>query len=52
MSLRPLLLLLALVPLAPADGPADNIPEKVRPIPPKGIEVSKADREAIESISA
>ena len=49
MSLRPLLLLvLVLVPFAFADGPADNIPEKVRPIPPAGIEVSKADRAEVD----
>jgi pimeloyl-ACP methyl ester carboxylesterase len=44
-----MLLLLGLVPLALADGPGDNIPEKVRPIPPKGIEIPQADREEIET---
>ena len=43
------LLLLGLASLALADGPSDNIPEKVRPIPPAGIEVSQADREEIET---
>ena len=27
-----------------ADGPADNIPEKVRPVPPPGAEISDAVR--------
>jgi dienelactone hydrolase len=31
-----------------ADGPADNVAEKVRPVPPPGIEVSAADRAALE----
>ncbi len=30
-----------------ADGPADNIPEKVRPVPPPGISVPEADRAAL-----
>jgi hypothetical protein len=32
-----------------ADGPGDNIPDKVRPIPPKGIDVPAADRTDLES---
>ena len=31
-----------------ADGPADNIAEKVRPVPPPGIAVSEADRAALQ----
>src|SRR5262249_39580925 len=31
-----------------ADGPQDNIPEKVRPVPPPGITVPAADRAALE----
>jgi hypothetical protein len=31
-----------------ADGPADNVPGKVRPVPPPGIEVPKADRDELE----
>src|SRR6188768_4092124 len=27
-----------------ADGPADNRPEKVRPVPPPGIAISETDR--------
>jgi hypothetical protein len=30
-----------------ADGPADNIPEKVRQVPPVGIEVDPADRQEL-----
>jgi hypothetical protein len=30
-----------------ADGPGDNIPEKVRPIPPAGISVPDKDRQAL-----
>jgi len=32
-----------------ADGPADNIPEKVRRIPPPGIKLSDADREELSA---
>src|SRR5262245_49512287 len=32
-----------------ADGPADNQPERVRPIPPPGIELSDADRTELQS---
>jgi hypothetical protein len=32
-----------------ADGPADNLPGKVRPVPPPGITVSDADREELGS---
>lgn len=34
--------------LANADGPRDNIPENVRQIPPPGVEVPVADRDALE----
>jgi pimeloyl-ACP methyl ester carboxylesterase len=37
------LLLLAVATLAAADGPNDNIPENVRPVPPKGAAVAEAD---------
>lgn len=30
-----------------ADGPQDNIPEKVRPVPPLGIELSDSDRQEL-----
>jgi pimeloyl-ACP methyl ester carboxylesterase len=29
---------------AVADGPADNLPDKVRPVPPPGIKISESDR--------
>lgn len=40
-----LLVSLALLAAGPAsaDGPADNVPDNVRPIPPKGIELPAAD---------
>jgi len=40
--------LLCTIPcLALADGPADNIPEKVRPVPPPGIAIAPADRDEL-----
>ncbi len=44
------LLLLALIaaPLL-ADGPQDNLPEKVRPVPPPGIAIAGEDREALQA---
>ncbi len=39
-----LFFLFVTVALARADGPADNIPEKVRPVPPPGLPISDADR--------
>lgn len=36
-----------LVTVAIADGPADNIPEKVRPVPPPGVPVPDADRQLL-----
>lgn len=45
-------LLLSLLVMSPefgwSDGPQDNQPETVRPIPPLGIEVDAATREALE----
>jgi hypothetical protein len=41
-------ILSGLVLAAFADGPADNIPSKVRPVPPPGIAVPDADRAALE----
>lgn len=47
------LLNLALMALAPtlslADGPKDNIPTDVRPVPPPGIEVPAAERSVLEA---
>ena len=41
-------LLVALAALAPADGPKDNLPDNVRPVPPAGIELPPADAEPIK----
>ncbi|MEY2600360.1 MAG: hypothetical protein RLZZ142_2619 [Verrucomicrobiota bacterium] len=42
--------LLSFVPTASrADGPKDNLPDQVRPIPPPGIEVPEADRTQLQS---
>ncbi len=43
------LLLLAATGLVRADGPADNMVDRVRPIPPKGIALSAADRSALQA---
>jgi Prolyl oligopeptidase family len=40
---------LFLTSVAFADGPADNIPEHVRPIPPPGIKLSPDDRAGLET---
>src|SRR5688500_13021334 len=49
LALSPFLCLLAgLASNVSADGPADNIPDKVRPVPPPGIAVSDADRAALQ----
>ena len=42
------IVLAALSVSLPADGPKDNIPEKVRPIPPPGIEVPESIRKDLE----
>ncbi len=31
-----------------ADGPSDNVPDKVRPVPPKGIALDEADRAKLQ----
>ncbi len=46
---RAALLLLAAAPLALADGPADNLPDKVRRIPPPGIPVPAADEAELKA---
>jgi dienelactone hydrolase len=46
-SFPPVILLVA-ASLARADGPADNQADKVRPIPPPGIALSDADRNALQ----
>jgi dienelactone hydrolase len=35
--------------LALADGPADNLPDRVRPIPPRGIAVSPAETQSLRA---
>ncbi len=48
--LLPLLsMIMVLAGLVRADGPADNIVDRVRPVPPKGIAVSEADRSALQA---
>ena len=32
-----------------ADGPGDNVADKVRPVPPPGVEIPAADREALQA---
>jgi len=32
-----------------ADGPADNVPEKVRPVPPPGVAIPDADRAELQA---
>ena len=51
MSFRGLLppLVLAMAGLVRADGPADNVAERVRPVPPKGIAVSDSDRSTLQA---
>src|SRR2546426_1052860 len=44
----PLLLCLALAMGARADGPADNLPDKVRRVPPPGIKISDSDRAELQ----
>ena len=45
--MRHIVFLLALVLSLRADGPTDNIVEKVRPVPPPGIAVPEADRQEL-----
>src|SRR5436305_10550487 len=33
---------------ASADGPADNLPDKVRPVPRKGASIAASDRQELE----
>jgi hypothetical protein len=42
-------LLLALTTAARADGPRDNLPDKVRPIPPLGVPIPAQDRTELQS---
>lgn len=49
MNLTRFLLLVSTILWLKADGPADNKPENVRPVPPPGVEISAADRAEIEA---
>src|SRR5687768_2013436 len=42
------LLLLCVVAVVQADGPQDNVVEKVRPVPPAGVKVADQDRQRLE----
>lgn len=44
-----LLVLLSAVPFVRADGPADNVPEKVRPVPPPGVKIPDGDRSELQA---
>jgi len=48
-SLLGVLLFLAVSSAARADGPGDNLADKVRRIPPTGISLAAADREELKS---
>jgi dienelactone hydrolase len=41
-------LICCITPFALADGPQDNIPEKVRRIPPAGVKIADADRAELQ----
>jgi hypothetical protein len=43
------LLLLAAGAFVRADGPGDNVPDKVRPVPPPGVAVPAADRAELQA---
>jgi hypothetical protein len=45
---RLFLVLLFAHPWVRADGPGDNVPERVRPIPPPGIVLKETDRRELE----
>src|SRR5262245_34620665 len=32
-----------------ADGPGDNVPDKVRPVPPEGVKIADGDRQELQS---
>ncbi len=40
---------LFLMPLVRADGPSDNVPDKVRRVPPAGLKIADADRAELEA---
>ncbi len=44
-----LLSVLVIAALLHADGPGDNLPDKVRPVPPPGIQIDDADRAQLQA---
>jgi dienelactone hydrolase len=45
----PLLGVFAIAALLHADGPGDNLPDKVRPVPPPGIKIDESDRSELQA---
>lgn len=45
----PLFCVAVVAALLHADGPGDNLPEKVRPVPPLGIAIDEADRTQLQA---
>jgi len=45
----PLLCVVVIAALLHADGPGDNRPDKVRPVPPPGISIDEADRAQLQA---
>ncbi|HTU23005.1 MAG TPA: hypothetical protein VMG10_33520, partial [Gemmataceae bacterium] len=45
----PLLCVVVIAALLHADGPGDNRPDKVRPVPPPGIPIDDADRPSLQA---
>jgi dienelactone hydrolase len=45
----PLLCVFVLAVVLYADGPGDNLPDKVRPLPPPGISINEADRAQLQA---
>jgi hypothetical protein len=43
------LVLLGAVAFVRADGPGDNLPDKVRPVPPPGVKIADADRTELQA---
>jgi dienelactone hydrolase len=48
-SCFPLLCVFVVATLLSADGPGDNLPDKVRPVPPPGISIDDADRAQLQA---
>lgn len=52
MRIHALLITLLLASSLLADGPADNVPDKVRPIPPEGVQVPTEKKQALLETAA